>query len=90
MRGSAAVEYMTNDVVWTNQASSAAGVAKRCPSVPCKGLVVLRKPDEGSSRPIRESGLCSGLNVDFGQCDDLGRFAERVGWRIRGRLLGTS
>jgi len=33
MRGSTAVEYMTNDVVWTAQASSAAGVDKRCPSV---------------------------------------------------------
>jgi len=50
---------MTNDVVWTSQASSAAGVDKRCPSVFARVLVVLRKPDEGSSRPVRESGLCA-------------------------------
>jgi hypothetical protein len=48
---------MTNDVVWTVQASSAAGVVKRCPSVPARVWWYSVNPARVVPVPFRESEL---------------------------------
>lgn len=77
----AAVEYMANDVVWTNQASSAAGVDKRCPSVLARVWWYSVSPTRVVAAQSEKMSW-PGRHVDYGQCVGLEPVTERVGWRI--------
>jgi hypothetical protein len=81
MRGSRALEYMNNDVVWTSQASSAAGVDKRCPSVLARVWWYFVSPMRVVASPIRESGLCAlvGMLISVNVLTSAGSQKGRVG-----------